>query len=237
MGGALSALARHLGGVRHDGRYLGARAGYRPRARRRVRRAERVANPRVARHHPGVCGSGAECAVASAGVRVLRHLPAARLVHRGVLDRRVRHRDLSRRLYLRGRAKWHRLHPSGAVRGCQEPGLQLLAVDVPDHSASGCSHYHAPSGRAGREPGEEHLGARAHRGRRAYVLLELLRRIDQLLRTGVRGGCAAVLHHVLSTVAPCALPGAAHALASPSGHGRCHRRAGRGCSGSDAGHA
>ena len=110
-------------------------------------------------------------------------------------------------------AQRYRFHPSRAVRGGEEPGLLVLAVDVRDHPAPGHPHHHAAACRAGGQPGEEHVGARAHRGRRAHVLLELVRGRDELLRAGVRGGGAAVLRHLLPAVASGSVPGASHALA------------------------
>ena len=206
MAGPARALARHPFGVRHHGGHLGVRARHRACARHPVRRAVGVAHRGAARRCARVRGDRAERPFAFAGVRALRRVPASGAVARGVLDRGVGHRRLPWRLHLRSGAQRRRLHPSRAVRGREKPGVLVLADHVRYRLAPGAAHHHAPFGRSGGQPREEHVGARAHRGRRAYVLLELVRGGDELLRARVRGGGASVLRRLLPLVALGALP-------------------------------
>ena len=125
----------------------------------------------------------------------------------------------------------------GQFEAAKSQGFRLLADHVPDHPAPGVPHHPAAFGRAGGEPGEEHERARAHRRRRAHVLLQLVRRRDQLLRAGLRGGGRAVLRHLLPAFAPGAVPGAQDAVAPAPFDGRRERRAGDRPDGSHARHA
>ena len=109
-------------------------------------------------------------------------------------------------LYLEHRTRSHRHLATGDA-------TEALAEDTMEVTPG----THDITGRAAADTmaggGEEHVGARAHRGRRAHVLFELVRGRDELLRAGVRGGGAAVLRHLLPAVASGSVPGASHALA------------------------
>ena len=152
VGGALRALARHPGRLRHDRGHLGSGPRHRARFGLRLRRVRGVALPHPARPHARLRGDGAEHPAASAGVRALRRVPAARAHHRLVLDRRHRHRRLPRRLHVGGGAQRHRLGAPRPVRGGQKPGALARADHDAHHPAPGHAHHPAASGRAGRQP-------------------------------------------------------------------------------------